>query len=103
MAFVINEETSAILGINVLSCIMMPRLYAHVKSLSEEENIPERRNTTLTLFTPKEVASLKEIEARLEAHDQDTTEFYKANPRLFQKKKRAGSKMLSKDRRKTDH
>ena len=97
MVFVINEETSGIIGLNVLSGIMMPRLYGHVKTLSMEDNVPERKKSILTLFTPREVAALKEIEARLEAHDQDIVDFHRANPRLFEKKKRSSVIKLGKN------
>lgn len=83
--FVINEETSDIIGVAVVSGIEIPPLYAHVKSLSEDENIPERKNCTLTLFTQKETSVMKEIEARLETHDQEITDFHKRNRKLFEK------------------
>ena len=83
--FVIDEETSTVLGMNALSGIMMPRLSTN-EALSS--NGPERENSVLTLFTPRETTSLKEMEARLEYHDTDIADFYKDNPRLFQKKKK---------------
>jgi len=101
--FVIDEETSSVIGMNILSCIMLPRLYAHVKNLSENEIIPERMKSELVLLVPRVVPTLGEMEARLEAHDQDIVDFYKLNPRLFQKKKRTITKMSSREKKKFNY
>lgn len=82
--FVINKESSNIIGMSVVNVAEIPRLYAHVKSLSQED-VPERKNLTLTLFIQKESALLKEIEGRLATHDQEIMDFNKSNRKLFEK------------------
>ena len=81
--FVIDMETSRVVGMSVVGSSMNPRLYAHAQSLSMEKSAPERENYTLALFTPREMTTLKEIELRLESNDLDIVHFHKANPRLF--------------------
>lgn len=68
----------------VVQGLEIPHLYAHVKSL-RQENIPERKKLTLDLFLLRDSEVMKEMEARVEVHDSKVEEFYKSNKRLFEK------------------
>lgn len=81
---VCDNDSNDILGISVIHGTEIPHLYAHVESLLQK-NIPERKKLTKALFLQKESPVLKEIEARVEAHDQGMTDFYKRNSRVFEK------------------
>ena len=80
--FVCDSDRDVILGTCAVHGMHIPHLYAHVSTLAQG-NVPERRRMSLRLFKQRESATLKEILIRLEAGDQDVTQFVKANKRLF--------------------
>lgn len=80
---VCDEDSGATLGISAVQGLEIPHLFSHIQSLSQE-NVPERRKMTLTIFTQKESTVLKEIESRIEANDQEVIDFYKTNKRVFE-------------------
>ena len=86
LMLVCEGDSSEVLGLCVVQGREIPHLYAHVDSLAQQ-NIPERKNLVLTLFLLQETPALKEIEARVEAHDHDILEFYKLHKKLFDKTK----------------
>ena len=91
--YVVNEQNSDILGMSVVHGADIPHLYAHVNSHLSQEDIPERKNLTLNLFTQKESAVRSEVEQRLQASDQEVVRFHKSNRKLFQK---SGKKLFAK-------
>lgn len=80
---VCDADSGTILGISAVDGMEIPHLYAHINSLVQGR-MPERKKMSLSLFTQKETPVLKEIEARVEADDQETVKFYKANKILFE-------------------
>ena len=83
MLIICDDDSGATLGISVVQAMEIPHLYAHIQSLSQE-NIPERRKMTLTIFTQKASMVLKEMESRMEASDQDILDFYKRNRKVLE-------------------
>ncbi len=79
---VCNSEDDSVVGICTVHGMHIPHLYAHVQTL-EQGDVPERKNLTLKLFKQKESPILKEILVRLDAGDQDISQFVKSNKRLF--------------------
>lgn len=89
LMLVCEDDSDDILGISVIHGMEIPQLYAHIESLTQE-NVPERKKLALTLFMQKESPVQKEMQARVEAHDQEIIEFCKSNRRLFEKSQRRG-------------
>lgn len=82
LLLVCENSSDKVLGMCAVHGTEIPHLYAHIESLSQQ-NVPERKKLTRSLFLQKESLVLKEVEQRVEARDQDMTDFYKANKRIF--------------------
>ena len=83
LLLVCQSDTNSILGLAVVHGLEIPQLYAHVESLSAQENVPERKKLTRALFLQNKSLALKEVEERVAAHEQDMVEFYRNNKRVF--------------------
>lgn len=84
LVVVCEDDTNSVLGMSAVQGIEIPQLYEHVDTLSQT-NIPERMNSTLTLFLQDKSAVFKEIEARIEVHDHDIVELQRSNKKLFER------------------
>ena len=71
------------LGISAVQALDIPHLYSNASPLSQENTL-ERKNMSLSIFTQKRSAIMKEIESRIEANDLEIMDFYKLNKRVFE-------------------
>ena len=83
MVFEVFHDQQELIGICVVDCATVPRLFAHAYSLTNTD-IPERKNLCLPLVNPIRTLALSELdERREEINDGVASDFLKANRKLF--------------------